>query len=463
MATVLRVCMLLSHVHWILAGPVFLSGRAAHVVLMRPKRGNSGVFEELWEGNLERECYEEMCDAEEVREVFEDSELTDEFWASYTGASLRRCDINNGQCVHFCESGATGITCSCATGYKLEQDGISCEPEAEFPCGMTARRAMMMHSRSLLSGVNINAHHSNATPTTTATPATAATESPGGQNGSVENEPSNSVPTWMHSVVGTLKEKIPMVRKRIIGGHDVVPGDIPWQVALVYSDDGSVFCGGSILSKRWVITAAHCLAQAVGPFFIRVGEHTISVLEGNEQDYQVSKQHVYPFYNPRVSLVNHDLALLYLDKPIIYSRVVRPICIGPHEFTEALVQNSSPATVSGWGITQTANTSDTLKKVKVPFTGRLECKRSSAARITRFMFCAGYDDKAEDPCKGDSGGPHANKLHGTWFLTGIVSWGEECAQRGKYGVYTRLSLYYSWINNMIHDVAFSMEEPQEED
>nr|XP_057911343.1 coagulation factor IXa [Doryrhamphus excisus] len=499
MANVFLVCVLLFHFQRILAGPVFLSGSTAHVVLSRAKRGNSGVFEELWEGNLERECYEEKCDAEEIREVFENSQLAENFWASYAGrgsqclqdpcqnqgtckdqgdsyicscpdgfigqncemalqAFLRRCDFNNGQCMHFCEAGATGITCSCAPGYKLDEDGLGCQPEAEFPCGMTARRAMMRVTRSVGGTIDTPVRHNNATPTMTTTPATASTEAPRGHNGSVENHP-----PWNQRVIDTLKKKIPMVRKRIIGGHDVRPGDIPWQVALVYSDDGRVFCGGSILSERWVITAAHCLAQAEGPFFVRVGEHQISIPEGHEQDLQVSEQHIYPFYNPQVSLVNHDLALLHLDKAIIYSRTVRPICIGPQDFTEALVQSSSPATVSGWGITQTANTSDALKKIKVPFTNRRDCKLSSADRITRFMFCAGFDDKDEDPCKGDSGGPHANKRHGTWFLTGIVSWGEECAQKGKYGVYTRLSLYYSWIHSMINNLAFSMEEPQEEE
>lgn len=56
--------------------PLFLPARAAGAVLLRPKRANTGVFEELLEGNLERECLEEKCDLEEVREVFEDDEKT---------------------------------------------------------------------------------------------------------------------------------------------------------------------------------------------------------------------------------------------------------------------------------------------------------------------------------------------------------------------------------------------------
>lgn len=55
---------------------MFLSGRVAVSLLRRQKRHNTGVFEELLQGNLERECVEEVCDLEEARETFEDDEQT---------------------------------------------------------------------------------------------------------------------------------------------------------------------------------------------------------------------------------------------------------------------------------------------------------------------------------------------------------------------------------------------------
>ncbi|XP_061900107.1 coagulation factor X-like [Entelurus aequoreus] len=502
MANILLLCVLLSHIPWIHAGPAFLSGEAAHGVLSRHARANTGVLEELWEGNLERECMEERCDAEEVREIFEDDGKTTEFWSSYipgkhcrhrpcknegtckesgdssyysctcqngfTGtnceiALFKRCDINNGDCMHFCKSGSTGVTCTCSTGYKLMPDQTSCQAEAKFPCGLTALTAMGARSRSLFSSNDTSVRHNNATPTTTAPPATAATESPVGQNGSTANEPPTiTVPAWMEEMVDTLKEKIPDVRARIMGGDEVFPGEIPWQAALYYTREKKVFCGGSILSERWVITAAHCLDDLLGHFVVRVGEYNVNTPDIKQRDYQVAEKHIYPSYKPFTDY-NNDLALLRLHEPIVYSTRVRPICIGPREFTEALVMNASPATVSGWGKTEKGQEADTLKKVKVPFTNRLECKRSSKVRITPFMFCAGYYNEAKDSCQGDSGGPHANKRYDTWFLTGIVSWGEGCAQQGKYGIYTRLSLFYTWINNMTQVQAFSEEEPQEDD
>uniref|UniRef100_A0A3B4VA28 Coagulation factor IX n=1 Tax=Seriola dumerili TaxID=41447 RepID=A0A3B4VA28_SERDU len=471
------------------SGPVFLSGQAAGSVLRRHRRHNRGLFEEFMQGNLERECIEEVCDLEEARETFENDQKTMEFWAGYidgnqcesrpclnqgsckdhvgtytctcppgfTGRKCeiivaKRCDVHNGDCKHFCMSmGTFGAKCSCATGYRLMADGLSCEPEVDFPCGRTAlAEVSAVSTRSLFgrenAGLQSTTSLANITTTTTSAPSTPR------------------LPLWVLS-----EAEIPSVVpirpfKRIVGGAEVTPGEIPWQVGLVAQSTGVLFCGGSILGHRWVITAAHCLLETQDSFFIRAGEHNVYIKEGTEQDHEVLEQHIHPRYNVSVSLYNHDIALLYLKTPITFSTTVRPICIGPKAFTEALVKNSSPATVTGWGRTRfLGSTASTLQKVEVPFTDRTECKESSSARITPVMFCAGYDNVDKDACQGDSGGPHANSIHDTWFLTGIVSWGEECAKDGKYGVYTRVSLYYRWINHVMgltkHRLALDVEDP----
>lgn len=75
--------------------------------------------------------------------------------------------------------------------------------------------------------------------------------------------------------------------------------------------------------------------------------------------------------------------------------------------------------------------------------------------ITDNMFCAGYLDVSVDACSGDSGGPFVVNYRGTWFLTGVVSWGENCAMKGKYGVYTRLGNFLNWIHNTMTKVEMN--------
>ncbi|CAB1337195.1 unnamed protein product, partial [Coregonus sp. 'balchen'] len=146
-------------------------------------------------------------------------------------------------------------------------------------------------------------------------------------------------------------------------------------------------------------------------------EHNIYAKEGTEQDHEVSKQYKHPLYDSQQSL---------------------PICLGPKVFTKDLVKDESQATISDWGRTRFQGaTSHTLQKVEMPFTERTQYKDSSSVSPS---ICSVPADVAKDLCQGDSVGPHTNHYHETWFLTGIVSWGEECAKEGKYGVETRVAL-----------------------
>uniref|UniRef100_A0A8C8SHP1 Coagulation factor IX n=1 Tax=Pelusios castaneus TaxID=367368 RepID=A0A8C8SHP1_9SAUR len=429
---------------------VFIRNEQASSILRRQKRFNSNRLEEFVPGNLERECKEEICSYEEAREVFENTEKTMEFWKVYidgdqcnpnpckngarcvdeigsyvcwcpAGFEGRNCELDstcatkNGGCKHFCSNDPPRkVVCSCAPGYKLNEDGKSCNPAVPFPCGrITAPEAKSKDTRAINT---FDTWSSNST----------------------DNQVEGTDNT---TLITLISKKL----TRVVGGEESQRGEVPWQVHLQNSN-GVGFCGGSIVNQKWIVTAAHCLEPGAQITAV-AGEHNTDIKDGTEQYRKVVNIIPYPTYNASQNKHHNDIALLELDAPLEFSSYVTPICIASKEFTNSLLRHGT-GTVSGWGSQLfRGRVATVLQVLKVPFVDRATCLKSSTFSILPNMFCAGYHSEAKDTCEGDSGGPHTTEIEGTWFLTGITSWGEECALKGKYGIYTRVSKYVKWIKD----------------
>uniref|UniRef100_A0A8D1SFF0 Coagulation factor IX n=1 Tax=Sus scrofa TaxID=9823 RepID=A0A8D1SFF0_PIG len=388
---------------------VFLDRENATKILHRPKRYNSGKLEEFVRGNLERECIEEKCSFEEAREVFENTEKTNEFWKQYVDAT---CNIKNGRCKQFCKTGADSkVLCSCTTGYRLAPDQKSCEPAVPFPCG----RVSVSHSPTTLTRAEII--FSN-----------------------MDYENSTEVEPILDSLTESNQSSDDFIR--IVGGENAKPGQFPWQVLLNGKIDA--FCGGSIINEKWVVTAAHCIEPGV-KITVVAGEYNTEETEPTEQRRNVIRAIPHHSYNATVNKYSHDIALLELDEPLTLNSYVTPICIADKEYTNIFLKFGS-GYVSGWGrVFNRGRSATILQYLKVPLVDRATCLRSTKFTIYSNMFCAGFHEGGKDSCQGDSGGPHVTEVEGTSFLTGIISWGEECAVKGKYGIYTKVSRYVNWI------------------
>lgn len=176
------------------------------------------------------------------------------------------------------------------------------------------------------------------------------------------------------------------------------------------------------------------------------GEHNTNEIDHTEQNRTIAKIIPHPTYNASKKYHN-DIALLKLDAPLVLNSYVTPICIADKDFTNNLVKFGT-SSVSGWGrLTYGGRTAHILQVLRVQFIDRATCLRSTRFTILPNMFCAGHQYEAKDTCQGDSGGPHATDMEGTWFLTGITSWGEQCAMKDKYGIYTRVAKYVKWIRD----------------
>lgn len=164
---------------------------------------------------------------------------------------------------------------------------------------------------------------------------------------------------------------------------------------------------------------------------------------------KVSKFFQHPKYNRRSA--DNDIGLLRLETPAPLSDYIVPVCLpGRHLAQRVLHRNGTMTVVSGWGKENMTNTrySSALNIIKVPLVDREVCQRLMSHNITINMLCAGVVGEQTDACEGDSGGPMVTLYRDTWFLVGLVSWGEECGNTDKLGVYTKVSNYMDWINQI---------------
>ncbi|XP_063315791.1 coagulation factor X-like [Pelobates fuscus] len=432
---------------------VFLKQENALSVLSRLKRANT-AFEEFKKGNLERECVEETCSYEEAREVFENEEQTKKFWnvyfdgdscltnpcehggscldginrytclchAGFEGTNCevviqKLCSENNGDCEQFCKVVDKNVVCSCTNGYILGEDGKSCLPVDKYPCG---KRRLFRIRRSVENPTNITVNTSSI----------------------------NSVVKEVNPIdaAAYIDEGGDNPEERIVGGKQCKLGECPWQAVLV-SDENEAFCGGTILTPQFVLSAAHCMNQTKY-FKVVVGEVNLNKKEGTESTHKVEKIIIHPKFVR--ATYDFDIAVIKLKEAINFTDHIIPACIPDPDFADQVLMNEPHALISGFGrILERGVQSTLLQMLTVPYVKRQRCKESSKYTITDNMFCAGYDKEIKDACQGDSGGPHVTPFKDTYFVTGIVSWGEGCAQKGKYGVYTKVSNLHKWLRGVM--------------
>ena len=238
----------------------------------------------------------------------------------------------------------------------------------------------------------------------------------------------------------------PQALDRIVGGYETEPGQWPWEVALFI--DNAWFCGGSLISSSFVLTAAHCVDGA-SYFDIMAGAHNIrESSEPNRVEITSFNGWTHPQWDPNT--LSADLALIELPSPVEWTDYIKPACLPAPGDT---ADEGELVTCAGWGkpSDSAGGISPVLRMVEdLPLISNAECNAIYGI-VDDGQVCI---DTAggKGTCSGDSGGPCMSRWEEDrapgqkWKQVGIVSFGASAGCEVGYPAgLTRVEAYLDWI------------------
>ncbi|XP_048038412.1 elastase-1-like isoform X1 [Megalobrama amblycephala] len=240
------------------------------------------------------------------------------------------------------------------------------------------------------------------------------------------------------------------IEERVVGGEVASPNSWPWQISLQYLSGGSYHhtCGGSLVRRNWVLTAAHCVDTS-RTWRIVLGDHDIYNHEGREQYMSVSQVIIHPNWNRNNVAAGYDIALMRLSSDATLNSYVKLATLPP---SGQVLPHNNVCYITGWGRTQTGGSlSAKLKQAYLPVVAHSTCSRSDwwGSTVKSTMVCAGGGSLSG--CQGDSGGPLNCQVSGQYVVHGVTSFvsSSGCNAYQKPTVFTRVSAYSSWISGII--------------
>uniref|UniRef100_A0A6P4ERX7 CLIP domain-containing serine protease n=1 Tax=Drosophila rhopaloa TaxID=1041015 RepID=A0A6P4ERX7_DRORH len=250
---------------------------------------------------------------------------------------------------------------------------------------------------------------------------------------------------------------------KVSGGTTAKIGDFPWVALLKYKVNSPrpFLCGGSLISDRHILTAAHCIIQQPEVIAVRLGEHDLTteedcqILGGTNrvclppyEEFGIEKIHVHPNYVH--GQISYDLAIIKLSQVVKEKSHIKPVCLPIDQRSQELSYDQS-FFIAGWGGTEKETTANKLQQALITRKNLNECRQFyNKGEVNDNHICA-TGNGIKHTCQGDSGGPvfFKHRFKNTYRVVqyGVVSFGGNLCGRNlnQPGVFANVIDMLPWI------------------
>ncbi|XP_012593943.1 putative serine protease 47 isoform X2 [Microcebus murinus] len=248
----------------------------------------------------------------------------------------------------------------------------------------------------------------------------------------------------------------PKVMGKIYGGQDADAGLWPWQASVLYK--GSHFCGAVLIDSHWLVSAAHCFikkSQALEDYQVLLGYTQLYRQTQHTQKMSVSRIITHPDFE-KLHPFGSDIAMLQLYLPVNFTVYIVPVCLPSPDMQ---LPSDVSCWITGWGmLTEDVRLSPpfNLQEGKVVLIENMFCNflygqidgKGNNYSVHEDMVCAGDFSTGKSICQGDSGGPLVCYVPNAWVLVGLASWGLDCRHPAYPSIFTRVTYFANWINEI---------------